>query len=206
MADIWKSLSVGFADAVGKIAPTIGTAIGSAIAGPPGAAVGAIAMRALAGVILPAGAADKPLDQVASEVGAAIAQGLSPEQLAAVVKCEQDFKTTILDAGLKLADLDVQSQASARNREIQTGDHWTPRIIAFAILAAFIVMSWGVLVGKAKIDDALAGTIIGYMSAKAEQIVSYYFGSSLGSRLKDLAGVAREAVNDNWQRVRKLAA
>jgi hypothetical protein len=31
----------------------------------------------------------------------------------------------------------------------------------------------------------LVGTMIGYASAKADQVVSYYFGSSAGSKAKD---------------------
>ena len=31
---------------------------------------------------------------------------------------------------------------------------------------------------------AVIGTLIGYVSAKAEQVIAYYFGSSAGSKAK----------------------
>ena len=41
-----------------------------------------------------------------------------------------------------------------------------------------------VLAGYAKAETVLAGTIIGYVSAKCEQVLAYYFGSTKGSARK----------------------
>lgn len=40
------------------------------------------------------------------------------------------------------------------------------------------------LFGQVQADTVLAGTVIGYLSAKAEQVVAYYFGSTAGSAKK----------------------
>ena len=39
--------------------------------------------------------------------------------------------------------------------------------------------------GYSHIESAMAGTLVGYLSAKAEQVVAFYFGSSAGSQKKD---------------------
>jgi uncharacterized membrane protein len=64
-------------------------------------------------------------------------------------------------------------------------------VLAFLVICGFLGMVYGLLSGELKaLDSTLAGTLIGYVSAKAEQVVSYYFGSSLGSARKNelLAG------------------
>ena len=85
--------------------------------------------------------------------------------------------------GVDLERLANEDRDSARRREINLRD-WTPRVLAFAILLAFFAMAGGVLFGELKATDAMAGAIIGYLSAKAEQVVAYYFGSSAGSKQK----------------------
>jgi hypothetical protein len=57
---------------------------------------------------------------------------------------------------------------------------------------AFIWAVWAVLSGyvQGMSDPAIVGiigTLIGYVSAKADQVVSYYFGSSSGSKEKTAA-------------------
>ena len=60
----------------------------------------------------------------------------------------------------------------------------TPRVLAYLVVGAFIGVIIGVLSGWGKADSVLAGTLIGYLSAKAEQVIAYYFGSSSGSAEK----------------------
>ena len=58
--------------------------------------------------------------------------------------------------------------------------------LAVVIVGSFIGVTVGTLLGYTKIDSVLAGTLVGYLSAKAEQVIAFYFGSSNGSRAKDL--------------------
>jgi hypothetical protein len=62
------------------------------------------------------------------------------------------------------------------------GNRATPRWLAGIIVGGFLGMVWYVLSGKAA---GMIGTLIGYVSAKADQVVSYYFGSSAGSAEKN---------------------
>jgi hypothetical protein len=56
--------------------------------------------------------------------------------------------------------------------------------LATIIVSAFVVVTIGTLMGYAKIESAMAGTLIGYLSAKAELVLSFYFGSSADSEKK----------------------
>lgn len=79
--------------------------------------------------------------------------------------------------------LAVQDRDGARSREIGVKDH-TNKILAFVIIGAFVCLVASTLLGYAKVESALAGTLVGYLSAKAEQVLNYYFGSSAGSAQK----------------------
>jgi hypothetical protein len=62
-------------------------------------------------------------------------------------------------------------------------------LLSFIIVVGFLGAAWIVLEGQIKTSDptfvALIGTVIGYLSAKADQIISYHFGSTKGSSDKD---------------------
>lgn len=131
-------------------------------------------------------------DQIAEAVMAA-----KPETLLEVKKADHAFAIENRKLDVREQEIHQQDRASARDRETKTADP-TPRRLAYLILGGFVVMVTYVIGwGLAKMDTtqaAMAGTLIGFVSAKAEQIVAYYFGSSAGSKAKDdmLAGVVRK--------------
>lgn len=153
------------------VAPWIGTALGGPLGG---MAVGAIA-DAL-------GLPEKTTDAVKQALA-----GVTAEQMLALKKADLDFQAKMQELGFthieKLAELEFKDRDSARNREIQTRDN-TNKILAFVIIGAFIAMVGATLMGWTKAESVLAGTLIGYLSAKAEQVLSYYFGSTSGSSRK----------------------
>jgi hypothetical protein len=58
-------------------------------------------------------------------------------------------------------------------------------------MGGFFWIVWMVLSGRVKdltdpVMIGMVGTLIGYASAKADQVVSYYFGSSAGSDRKNV--------------------
>ena len=172
----WRAL-------VATVAPWIGTALGGPLGG---AAVGAIA-DAL-GVS----------DRTEASIKAALA-GVTPEQMLAIKNADQQFALRMQELGYKnIKDLEAivaSDRDSARKREMTVLD-WTPRVLAYLVICSFIGVIVGVLSGWGKADTVLAGTLIGYLSAKAEQIIAYYFGSSSGSDRKTdiMARVAADAV------------
>lgn len=110
--------------------------------------------------------------------------GATPDQVLALQKAEQDFQVQMAQLGFQnvqqLEQIAETDRANARAREVTVKD-WTPRILGYLVVLAFVFTVAFVLSGKAKAETVLAGTLIGYMSAKAELVLTYYFGSSAGS-------------------------
>lgn len=160
-----------FTDIVKTVAPWIGTALG----GP----LGGMAVEALGNAM---GLETKTIDSVKQAIA-----GATPEQMLALKQADQNFALQMQKLGFdhydKLAELDVKDMDSARNREIQTKDG-TNTVLAYTIVGAFIAMVGSVLLGASKVDSVLAGTLVGYLSAKCEQVLAYYFGSSRSSDRK----------------------
>lgn len=158
---------------VGAVAPTIATAIG----GP----LGGMAMKVVAEVLgLPADSSEK-------DVSRAMAAA-TPEQLLALKQADQDFAVRMRELDIDLEKIAASDRDSARRREAQVRD-WMPRVLAFVIVAGFMGTVFMVLLGyvegmKDPLMATTVGTLIGFVSAKAEQVVAYYFGSSSSSQQK----------------------
>jgi hypothetical protein len=160
---------------VGTVAPALATALGGPLAG--------VAVKTIGDKIL-----GKP-EATEEEVEAAILAA-NPETLIKLKQIDAEFRRAMVDAGIKLEEIASTDRASARLREVSTHDSWTPRILATVVIGGFLWCVYAVLGGQiADIKDPLAigliGTMIGYTSAKADQVVSYYFVSSASSKDKD---------------------
>jgi hypothetical protein len=172
----WKKI-------VGAVAPSLAAALGGPLAG--------VAVKTIATQIL-----GKP-EALEEEVEAAVL-GADPQTLIKLREIDIDFKKKMADAGIKLEELATSDRGNARDREVKSGDSWTPRILATVVVGGFLWCVYAVLAGyvsglKDPLVATLVGTMIGYTSAKADQVVSYYFGSSASSKAKDdtLAHIAK---------------
>ncbi|EPY03477.1 hypothetical protein [Magnetospirillum fulvum] len=157
----WKKI-------VGTVAPSIATALGGPLSG--------LATKAIARAF---GLGDDSEDSVAAAVTSA-----TPEQLLALKKADQDFAVKMRELDIDLERIAAGDRDSARKREVDAKD-WTPKVLAFVIVGGFFgtvayVLGWG-LSGMDAAAAAFAGSLVGYVSAKAEQVVAYYFGSSSGA-------------------------
>lgn len=160
---------MNFKDVLKAIAPTVASALGGPLAG--------AAVSALGGIL---GLSEATQEKIAN----VIQNGqMTPEQVASIKALELQYQNEEKERGFRYAELEFQDRDSARNREIQTKDS-TNKILAFTIVGSFIAMVGAALLGYAKVESALAGTLVGYLSAKAEQVLAYYFGSSRGSDAK----------------------
>ncbi len=164
----WKAV-------VKSIAPTIGTALG----GPLGGVAGLALSKAL-GV-----SDDSAKDETAM---AAAIQGANPDQLLALKKADQDFALQMQQLGFKnieaLEAIAAGDRASARDREIKTGD-WTPKVLGIAITIGFFgLLSW--LLNKEPPEKSrdILNIMMGSLGSAWIGVVSYYFGSSVGSARK----------------------
>lgn len=178
------------------LAPTIATALGTPVLG------GAVAALEAVFGLTPSGSMD---DRKAAITTAVV--GATPEQLAAVRKADQDYAARMAEAGFKdkeaLAALAVQEQTlyvadTADARKANAGNDkvfWLGVVVLSTFAAVMVASLWGayaLLTGKLPVLDAaivgmvsgFVGTVIGYVSANAQQVVSYFFGSSKGGEAK----------------------
>lgn len=158
----WKAI-------LGGIAPTIATALGGPLAGLAVEAIGkAIGM-------------DQP---TVKKVQDAFTQGqLTGDQIAQIRQAELALQVRMKELDISEEQLSANDRDSARKREMAVQDK-TNRNLAYIVVGAFLALVSSTILGYAKVDSVLAGTLVGYLSAKCEQVLAYYFGSSKSSDRK----------------------
>ncbi len=160
----WKSI-------LSTVAPTIATAIGGPLAG--------MAVKTLAGSLL--GDESAPEAKVAAAI-----QSATPDDLLKIKQLDAEFKTRMAELGVDLERIAADDRNSARDREKTLGG-WSNSMLATVVVLGFFGAVGYAMSGNLNLDGeqgALIGTLIGYVSAKADQVVSYYFGSSSSSARK----------------------
>ena len=159
-------------DIVRGIAPTLATALGGPAAG--------AAVSALSRVFL--GKSDGTQD----ELDARLSGPLTPEDELKLKAAEQDYVKSLIDAATKLEAIEAQDREGARQREEATHDA-TTHILAYAVIillaTALIVLS--VLKIPTDNRDAL-NQLIGVLYLAVGNVLGYYFGTSAGSKAKDV--------------------
>lgn len=169
----WKQL-------VGKIAPTIGTALG----GP----LGGMAVTAIAEAL---GIDDKTEEAVRATIA-----GATPDQLIALKQADQAFALKMRELGFSnlqaIERIAADDRANARNREIQLRDA-TPKILAYAVTIGFFgVLFFLLAVGKPVSGGDALLVMLGALGTAWAGIISYYFGTSAGSARKDVLMYGRQ--------------
>ena len=165
---------------VRTVAPGIATALGGPLAG--------MAVRTLSQTLL--GTPDAPQKDIEAAL-----MGASPETMLKLKEANTSFEIEMEKLGVDLARIEADDRKDARASNRGTKDK-LPSILAIAIIAGFFGTVAYVLYGGVELsgkDAVLIGTLVGYVSAKAEQVVSYYFGSSKGSSEKNatIAGLMK---------------
>ena len=144
---------------------------------------------------------DVPADGVAITTAVANA---TPDQLIALRNREMDFKEKMQALGfqqerdLKTLDLEetktlIQDTMSARNAFSGNENVFVLGCIilgAFGVLMALVLTGcFFLMTGKVTVDPGtlavcagLIGTVVGYVAANAQQVVSFFYGSSKGSK------------------------
>ena len=184
------------ANVLETLAPTIATALGTPVLG------GAVAALEAVFGLTPSGSMDDRKDAITTAVA-----GASPEQLAAIRKADQDYAARMAEAGFKdkeaLAQLAFQETAlyvddteNARKANAANDKVFWLGVVVLATFAAVMGLSlagaYELMTGRLPVENAaivgmvsgFVGTIIGYVSANAQQVVSFFFGSSKGSETK----------------------
>lgn len=163
---------------IGGIAPTIATALGGPMAG---AAVNAIAEKL-----------DIAPQSDVADTEQAIVDALesgSPTVWAQVKRAEQDFKVQLKQLDIDLEKVHQEDRASARERQVALKDK-APGILAAVIMGIFtmvLVFQFMIVFRQIIIDPSSMRVLdasLGILSAAVVSVVSYYFGSSVGSKRK----------------------
>lgn len=175
-----------------SVAPIAASLIGSPVAGLAVAAIGeAIGM-------------EKPTQE---RITAAVQSGsLTMEQLAAVRQADAALQIRLAELGLDAKKIEAETEkaylADVQDaRKAHAGDRGV-FILGIAILVTFLLdmlatfwLVYSILTGGLQIKDVgivaavfgILGTLNGYVAANAQQVISYYFGSSRGSQEKSTA-------------------
>lgn len=160
----WKSV-------IASIAPSLATALGGPLAG---TAVGAISQIILG-----------KTDGTEDEISQAISSGLSPETILGLKQAEQNFQIEVLKQEVEKEKVFAGDRASARQREKDTGDTWTPRLLGALIISGWFYIQWFFLNYTVPIEMReiiLRG--LGTLDLAVGLVLGYYFGSSAGSARK----------------------
>lgn len=174
---------------VKSFAPTIGTLLGGPLAG---SAVGVLANVLLGD------------SQGGSEaVQKIINQGLTPDQLIAIKKADQEFKIKLKEMEFKIDELEIIDRSSARDREKVLGRIATIGVhsLGALILGGFFATVYWILTTDKSFNSETAlivGAMVGYVSSKADFVVAYFFGSSVGSKQKtmELADALQQSIKN----------
>lgn len=169
---------------LGSALVTLAPTVAGLFLGPLGA-TGVAEAEKVFGLVPPAGST---LDARAAALSGALAQA-TPDQIIALKQADDALKAKFADAGVQLAQLDVQDRASARAMEQATKDS-TPKVLTYLIALACAGIA-GVIVGgfspafKDPTTAATIGTIVGYLFSELKAATAYWFGSSSGSDQKN---------------------
>lgn len=173
----WKSL-------VKAVAPTIATALGGPFAG--------LGVRALSEALF--GTPDGNEEDIAAAMATA-----TPEQIMAIKQADQEFAVRMKELDVDLDKAFIADTSDARHIFAENRGVFNLGIvilITFAlVMAAVLWGSFQIMTGGITIKDVaivatvagLVGTVVGYVAANAQQVVSYFFGSSRGSADKTAA-------------------
>lgn len=168
-----------FGDVAGSllktVAPTIATALGGPLAG---MAVGFVAKKLLG-----------KDNATADEITKLMTSMKDPAQLQELKNAENEFKLQMEQLGVDVFALEVKDRDSARQFGIKSKfGGGMQGFIGTLIVAGFLYTVWMVIAGDVDIQDAnkavLIGTVVGYVSAKADQVVAFLFGSTQSSKDK----------------------
>jgi hypothetical protein len=140
-------------------------------------------------------------DASETTVAAAVAQGrLSGEQIVAVQQAEQAFKLRMEELRIDVLKINAAQDAaliadtSDARRTFGTNENVFVLgciiLSAFGLLMALVLIGlFYLMTGKVNVDPGvmtacgtLIGTIVGYVAANAQQVVSFFYGSSKGSK------------------------
>jgi hypothetical protein len=153
------------------VAPTLATALGGPLAG--------VATRAIAGKIL--GDETASYEQVETAL-----MGASAPDLVKLKELELEFQAQLKEADIKLEKIAADDRNSARDRQVKLKDR-TPAILGLSIIIGFFgVLAYLFKYGLPETGSEVLLIMVGSLGMMTSQVGNYFFGSSAGSKTKDI--------------------
>lgn len=111
---------------------------------------------------------------------------------ATLAQAEQAFRAKLADIAMREKEVAAADRDSARKREAELKDN-TPRTLAYIVVGGFLGLSFCQIAAlyiwpETKFPPegwVMIGNISGYLAAKSELALAYYFGTSAGSDRKN---------------------
>ena len=164
-------------DALIKLAPTAASLFGTPFAG-----LAVSAVETALGLT----ASTKPSDSIAAIQKTISAGELTGDQIVALKNAETQLKQHLADNEIDLAKITASDVSNAREREMAVKDS-TPKVLAYLLTLGFFGVLTFLLFGTppAAAHDILV-LMIGSLGTAWAGMIHYYYGSSPGSKLKDI--------------------
>lgn len=154
------------------VAPWLGTAIG----GP----LGGMAVEAVATAL---GLSEKTSDAVKSALA-----GVTPEQMLALKKADQDFALQMQALGFKqITDLEAIAAGDRKDaRAMLTATHSpVPAMLSIAVTIGYFVILVGMMLGQFKVSDSQALLLmLGSLGTAWGMVMAFWFGTTASSAHK----------------------
>lgn len=165
MSGKWK-------DIVRKVAPALGTVLGGPLAG--------MAVKTIGDKLL--GNPNATEDELEAAIAAA-----SPADLIRLREIDKSFEKEMRALDIDVFRLEVEDRKSAR--DLYRTNYWPQVILSGVFIVGYLSTLWVVLAGKVNPNLTpemlgMAQVILGVLTAAVPQILSFWFGSSFGSREK----------------------
>jgi hypothetical protein len=196
----WKEI-------VGAVAPGLATVLGGPLAG------GVVSI--LAEKLLGQSSGDAVQDE--AKIAGMLSGGITPEIRARIVEAETALKMEAMKVGLEEKRIDAGiEQSFLADVSDARKTHGTDRDLVAMGVAVLLIWSaltagtlfglYNILSGGIKIQDVgivatvftVLGSVVGYVSNAAQQVLSYFYGSSRGSDRKTM--VMTEAITSAGRR------
>ena len=163
MMEDWKKV-------IATVAPAIASALGTPLAG--------VATQAIVSAL---GIANPTEQSIAAAV-----QNATPDDLLKLKQAENEFALSMKKLDIDLEQIAASDRGNARDREIKTGDSWTPRILAAVVVVGYLSVQWYILshVVPTEMREIVLRSM-GTLDMALGLVLGYYFGSSAGSARKD---------------------
>lgn len=160
---------MNFKKILGSVAPFIGAMIG----GPFGAAAGALVGKVLLG---DENASPQQIEQALGKA--------SPEQLVELRRVDTEYQAKMAKLGIDEQKIAQMDRDSARKREVRTKDK-IPATLALLLTGGFFgvmasMMFFPIPATAVQVIDVMLGSL----GTAWISVITYYFGSSYGSRMK----------------------